>query len=327
MTIDRDRANEIDEILRAVEPKFQKAFNAGLKSVQAEVSLNEIARLIEAGDLGAAAGLINELLVATSFIAFNREIQAAVQTGGDIAAKWAAADPVKANRIVFDLDVTESNTARFITNYKADKIREFTTGMQANVGEMVRAGVNAGENPIKVARRIRDSIGLTTRQENSVRNFETLLRDRKSAALDRALRDKRFDRTVIRSIQAQKDLTEPQIARMVTRYRDNFIKRRSQTIARTEAIRLINIGQEEFWNQAVNSGRVSREALRRKWIPTRDGRLREAHAAIPRMNPEGVDMDEPFKSPLGPIRFPGDPAAPAALVINCRCAIFTRITT
>jgi len=316
-TFDRRRANEIDEILRTVEPKFQRAFEEGLKSVQAEVSLNQIATLIEAGNLEAAAGLINELLVATSFITFNREIQAAVQAGGDIAAKWAAADPVKANRIVFDLDVTESNTSRFITNYKADKIREFTAGMQANVGEMVRAGVNAGENPRKVARRIRDSIGLTSKQEQSVRNFETLLRDRKSASLDRALRDKRFDRTVIRSIQAQKDLTEPQITRMVERYRSNFVKRRSETIARTEAIRLINIGQEEFWNQAVNSGRVSRETLRRKWIPTLDGRLREAHAAIPRLNPDGVDMDEPFKSPLGPIRFPGDPTAVAANVINC----------
>jgi len=326
-TLDRRRANEIDEILRTIEPKFQRAFEEGLKSVQAEVSLNQIATLIEAGNLEAAAGLINELLVATSFITFNREIQAAVQAGGDIAAKWAAADPIKANRIVFDLDVTESNTSRFITNYKADKIREFTVGMQANVGEMVRAGVNAGENPRKVARRIRDSIGLTSRQEQSVRNFEALLRDRKSASLDRALRDKRFDRTVIRSIQAQKDLTEPQITKMVDRYRSNFVKRRSETIARTEAIRLINIGQEEFWNQAVNSGRVSRDAIRRKWIPTLDGKLREAHRAIPGLNKEGVGMDEPFKSPLGPIRFPGDPAAVASNVINCRCAVFSRITT
>lgn len=326
-TINRSRADEIDKILRTIEPRFQSAFQEGLESVQAGISLNEIARLIESGNLEGAASLIDEVLVGTSFIAFNREIQAAVQAGGDIAAKWAAADPVRANRIIFDLDVTDSNTARFINTYRADKIREITFDMQANFGEMVRAGVNAGENPRVVARRIKGSIGLTARQEQSVRNFEALLRDRKSAALDRALRDKRFDRTLIRAIQTQTDLTEKQIAQQAGRYRQRFIKFRSETIARTEAIRLINIGQEEFWNQAVNSGRVARERIRRKWLPTFDGRLREAHAAIPRMNPDGVGMDEPFKSPLGPIRWPGDPSAVMSNTINCRCAVFSRITT
>lgn len=320
MATDRERAQEIDDILRNVEPKLQRAFRDGLTSIKEEISISEIEDAIGRGDVDRAALLINDLIVGSALLQFNREIQSAVQAGGDLASRWASAD-----KIVFGLNVTESNTARFINSYQANKVREITVSLQETIGEMVRIGVIEGKNPRLIAKEIRDSIGLTAKQQQAVNNFERLLRTQKSEALTRALRDKRFDRSIVRAINEKFDLTEDQIKRMTDRYKQRFINRRAETIARTEAIRLVSTGQNMFWQQAVNEGIVQREQVRRKWLPTYDGKLRDAHAAIPRMNEDGVGMDEPFQSPLGPIMFPGDPSASIANVANCRCAVLHRI--
>lgn len=322
MASNRERAKEIDDLLKTVEPRFRKAFETGIRSLRDGFSLAEIERALNSGDLAQATNLINEAIVATAFIEFNREIQNAVQAGGDIAARWARAD-----RIVFDLSVTESNTARFISSYQADKIREIAAQTQMNIGEIVRGGVNAGRNPRDIARTVRDSIGLTAKQEAAVENFERLLRENKREALSRALRDKRFDRSILSAINDQRDIPEDLMQKMKQRYRERFIRHRSETIARTEAIRLVSTGNQHFWEQAVSNGVVEEKRLKRRWLPTQDGRTRENHMAIPRMNPDGVGLNEPFKSPAGPIRYPGDPAQSASMSANCRCAIVTRITT
>lgn len=322
---DRQRAKDIDDLLKTVEPRFRRAFETGIRSLRDSFSLAEIERALNAGDLAQAANLINEAIVATAFIQFNREIQNAVQAGGDIASRWARAD-----KIVFDLNVTESNTARFISQYQAEKVREITRQTQMNIGEIVRGGVNAGKNPREIARTVRDSIGLTAKQEASVENFERLLRENKREALNRALRDRRFDRSILSSINNQRDLSEEAIQRMKQRYRERFIQHRSETIARTEAIRLVSKGNDEFWQQAVRMGVVEEQRLRRRWLPTYDGRLREVHRAIPGLNPDGVGLNEPFRTPLGPLKFPGDMSSAGSSpgnTISCRCAVITRITT
>jgi len=172
MATDLQRSREIDQLLRSIEPKLQKAFKTGLSSIASDISLSEIEQAVISGDTSRAIGLVNDLLVAGAFLEFNREIQNSVQAGGDIAAKWASAD-----KIVFQLNVTESNTARFINSYQANKVREVTNDLQNVLGEMARQGTIAGENPRKVALRIRESIGLTLKQEQAVRNFERMLRD------------------------------------------------------------------------------------------------------------------------------------------------------
>jgi hypothetical protein len=105
------------------------------------------------------------------------------------------------------------------------------------------------------------------------------------------------------------------------------LKYRSETIARTEAIRAVNAGNVQLWKQAAQDGKVDAAGVTKKWIATHDGRTRHAHLTIPMLNPDGVELDQAFKSELGPIRFPGDPDAVAANTINCRCALFMRYRT
>ena len=52
------------------------------------------------------------------------------------------------------------------------------------------------------------------------------------------------------------------------------------------------------------------------WCTVGDDRVREAHEDL---DGQEVDIDEPFDSELGPIRYPGDPEAALENIMNCRC--------
>ena len=77
---------------------------------------------------------------------------------------------------------------------------------------------------------------------------------------------------------------------------------------------------------AQNAGRVARMeeaesmgiSVRKKWIASLDNRTRDAHQHL---DGETAAPDEPFKSDLGDIMYPGDPTATPANVYNCRCTL------
>ena len=195
--------------------------------------------------------------------------------------------------------------------------------MTRTVRRALVAGTEAGVNPIAQARNFRAAIGLTETQLAAVDNFERMLREGSAEALTRELRDKRFDRTVARAI-AGDPLSEDQINLMTRRYRERYVKFRSETIARTEALRAVNAGSHEMIQQAVEAGKIDAAQITRQWNTSLDGRERASHAAM-HLQPRG--FGEAFTSGDGfALMFPGDPAAPAKETIQCRCAVTTRVS-
>lgn len=176
----------------------------------------------------------------------------------------------------------------------------------------------------KLARDIKNTIGLTPKQEKAVKNYETYLRNLDRVSLRRQLRDKRFDPTIERAIKDGKKLTEAQISKMVNRYRENFIKHRAKTLARTYGLSSVSLGQYTAGIQALKSDKIDKNKLRRFWQDMGDRRVRDAHRAVPFLNPEGVSLDGVFKTPLGPMRFPRDPKGVGENVYNCRCWVVFR---
>ncbi|MBR6029482.1 MAG: minor capsid protein [Clostridia bacterium] len=84
--------------------------------------------------------------------------------------------------------------------------------------------------------------------------------------------------------------------------------------ARTAMTSAQNAGRIEAMHQQQGMGIT----VQKKWIAAHDPRTRPAHLTL---HGQTVDVDEPFKSMLGEIMFPGDPAAAPANVYNCRCAL------
>ena len=182
-------------------------------------------------------------------------------------------------------------------------------------------------NPREQARLFRNTIGLTESQEQAVRNFRRLLsagRDGtpSTQALNRALSDGRFDRTVRRAIRQGDILSSAQVERMVDRYRERYVKYRAEVVARTEALRSVHEGTEEMYRQAIELGQFREDQLQRTWVTAGDERVRGSHRAL---NGEVRGLDGVWEAQGGTLRYPGDPNAPASESISCRCVLSTRV--
>lgn len=317
----KEQLERLNKLLKKYDASLARAFQAGVTRLSSDVNLAQIERLLQQGRIPDVVNILAALsAVEVAFSPFLGELQAAYISGGGLGE-----DIARASRIDFSFDVTQPGPAQFYREYKARKVQQISQELRSTITQVIQRELPSGTPPAKVARQIRGNLGLTARQEKAVTNYRKYLDTLDSQALDRKLRDKRFDSTVARAMREGKPLTEAQKDKMANAYRRKYIKRRSETIARTESIRMLNGGREQYFRDAVRNGKLTPQQVRRKWIATSDGRLRDAHAAIPRMNRDGVGLNEPFQSPLGRIMYPGDPSASAANVINCRCTTFVRV--
>lgn len=214
------------------------------------------------------------------------------------------------------LSALQTNRLRLVTAYTQQQTQATTQAIQRSILD--------GVNPREVARDFRDSIGLTPRQERAVANYRRLLQEnRTSEALSRRLRDARFDGSIEAAGEAGKPLSEEHIERMVARYRERSLKRRAESIARTESLRALNAGQHATIQQAVDDGSIPAEMVVREWKTARDERVRPSHAM---MNGQKRGPGEPFVSGLGNLLLhPGDESAPGEDTIECRCVVVTRL--
>lgn len=208
--------------------------------------------------------------------------------------------------------------------HNATLVREIADSTRKAIIQSVEENLIAGNNPRKIARDFRAAIGLTAKQEQSVRNYRMYLETLNPAALQRQLRDRRYDGTVARAIQSGTALSNEQIATMSERYRQRYVKYRAETIARTESLRAVSMGEYESLLVADQEQAITKD-LRRFWVFTPDERVRTNHTVIPTMNSIGVPVRQSFKTPLGPLRYPQDPLGTAANTINCRCRVVYRL--
>lgn len=223
----------------------------------------------------------------------------------------------KGGELAMRFDLANPNTVRYLRSYDFGLIRQISDDTRNAIRSVVTDAMQYGGHPYEQARTIREAIGLTDNQNAAVANFRRMLEEGDSAALTRELRDKRFDRTLERTlgIDAEADLTPEQIDRMVTRYGERMLKARAENIARTETINATQAGQQLAWEQATENGLLDRSKIRQGWLVTPDDRLCIICAAIPLMNPGGVPLGGYFQTPVGPILRP-------TVHPQCRCALY-----
>ena len=224
--------------------------------------------------------------------------------------------------LVFTFDARNPRVERFIREYREQRVRELTEEQADTVRDTVFQAALTGASPDEIARQVRQSIGLTTSQAAQVRNYRAQLEALDPRAMQRSLRDKRFDRTVSRAITTGTPLSPEQVDKMVDAYHRRYLAYRAMTIARTEGVGAANNGHvmamKEWLAQNPNYTVV------KTWIATKDERTRPDHKAL--HGQESVGIDTPFRCENGDmIRWPGDQDAPARQTINCRCTLSTRI--
>jgi F like protein len=217
--------------------------------------------------------------------------------------------------VTMSFTMSNPQVALFIQQYGYGFISGITAAFAETLRTIFLNSVQQGLSPAQQARLIEPLIGLTARQAQAVINYRQMLEaGRLRDALNRTLRDGRYDRSLLARLTSGDPLGQAQIDRMVARYAERSLRFRAMSIARTETIRAANAGQMEAWRQAQSQGLLS-SAAREHWLVASDERACKICIEIPRMNPEGVPIGGMFQSPIGLVRMPPDPHT------MCRCAL------
>lgn len=175
----------------------------------------------------------------------------------------------------------------------------------------------------RIATELIGSSGMTAQGHRNVQSYRELLVSGSSAALDRELRDRRFDRTIEASRRNNRTLRSSEVDRMVSAYRERSVQSTAERTSTILANQAISVGAIAAVGQAIESEVIAAEEVQRVWITQRDAAVRSSHRAMDgQVQPEGA----PFVSGLGnTLRYPGDPSAPLEDIDGCRCVLLFRL--
>jgi hypothetical protein len=329
---------QLDDLLAQFEPEVREAFLEAFADIRDQADLQRIVDRLAAGDIEGALRAIH--IDPAAFLGVEEAIQRAYMAGGRLTAESLPAIPTRTGEeLVIRFDGRNPRAEDWLRTYSGALIRQIVADQLEMVRERLAANMEAGIHPRTAAldlvgridrvtqRRTGGVIGLTSQQERFVRNAEAELASSDPATLarwlERKLRDKRYDPTVRKAIAAETSVDAATRRLMIIRYENSFLRLRAETVARTEAMTALHKAQDEGLRQAVETGQIAPSQIRRTWRSAADKRVRDTHQAL---NGETVGYGEPFESPSGArLMFPGDPNAPAAEIINCRCHLSVRI--
>jgi hypothetical protein len=312
-----DELDRLDQLLTKQEKRIAKAIREYLAIANSSAIVAVVTDLIESGRAEDAIQLL------ASYVKQIGDVLPSIwqEVGQSTADELKSLIPEIAVGISFD--VTFPRAADLIRQNRLSFITAFTDAQRQTVRQALARSAMEGSGVAEVARSFREAVGLAPLQERAVANYRRLLQLRSSEALNRELRDRRFDDRVRQAVELDRPLTQRQIDLMVSRYRQRTIIMRTENIARTEAHDAFSAARLEALEQMVEQTGISRERIIRIWNVTRDKRLREHHAT---MSGQERKLGETFEDGLGnQLRRPGDPAAPANTKINCRCTETFRI--
>lgn len=306
-------------LIASADMRVREAFLRAVNTVKSQDNLIQIARLLEAGDIDGALRFTNTIGAGISSV-----VSLSVVSAGEASAAFVG----RALQVPVDFDQTNHRAVSIMRQNNLRLITQFNDGQRLATREALINGIERGLNPREQARNFRASIGLTQSQVRAVNNYRLLLERNSIQALNRQLRDRRFDRSVVNAMDGGTQLTPEKINRMVARYEERYLLYRSEVIARTEALRAVHQGSEELYQQAFDSGELAPTDLERSWLiaggKSKDGtsRTRDSHFT---MNGQTQPIGNAFISGNGVnLRYPGDIDAPVKETAQCRCVITTR---
>lgn len=306
-------------LLAKTDDVFRAAFDKYVADVQSKPVMDEIMAALAKGDTSAALDIIRahiRTLGAANAQAFTA---AATAAAAEVTQQITSFSPA----FSFGFDLGNPRAAEIMRRETQGFITDFTDKQIAATRDALAGGLQRGIGPEAMAREISHSIGLTDYQMKAVENYRRMLERASREALSRALRDRRFDRSVEAAIANNRPIPPKTIDRMVERYRERFVRHRAATIARTESTRATSMAREETFRQLAADRAIGHNRLVRVWNATEDERTRHWHWS---MHGQERMIGQQFIDGLGnALMFPGDPNAPAETVINCRCVLTMRI--
>lgn len=251
---------------------------------------------------------------------YTRLIGRTFNAAGDAMARLGP----KGFRLAFDR--TNPRATRFAARQSSRLVREVSKQTRRAIRREIARGFRQGITVPETARTLRSIVGLTEKQAATATRFrDEWLPDMNARVLeDRPLlsaQTRRLKRINARRPTPSRPYGADEIARIGDKYSAKLLRDRATAIARTETIRSSAGGQVELWKQSADDGLLDLEVFRQKWVYTKDARTECSCKSIPRLNPQGVKLGEPFRMEdckTGEIRLvylPGDTHP------LCRCGL------
>lgn len=326
--------NRFDQLIDEWTPKLKAAFLNAVEVLRGGVDIGLVARLLEKGDVDGALRAVG--LDPLAFRSLDATIVQAFEAGGNYTANaLPVLRQVEGHKLQILFDIRNPRAEQWLKSHSSTLITEILDDQREAVRSHLVAGMEAGSNPRTVAldiagrvspvtgKREGSIVGLTTSQERWVQNYAKELLNGDKAALSRKLRDKRFDKSVIKNIDQGHPIPADLRQKMIAAYRNRALKYRADAIARTEAMASLHQSQTEAMQQGIDRGQVEVENVIKIWHSASDRRVRDTHNAMDGLK---VGFKDYFTSPSGArLRFPGDPQAPASEIVNCRCWVEQKV--
>jgi hypothetical protein len=322
----------IDDLLATFEPEVAKAFRDAIQGIRDAVILKVFVDRLEKQDINGAIAALQ--LDPEAFAALEQVIAQAYNAGGVAAVGElpSVRDP-NGNRVIWRFGVRNTEGERQLSQHSADLVVGITNDQKDGLRTVLSQGLAAGRNPTSTAldivgrvnpvtkRREGGLLGLTGNQMDFVERARANLLSGDPAAMKQYLglqtRDKRFDATVNAAIRDGKTLPQDTVTKIIGRLTDNNLKLRAEMLSRTETMTALGTARESAMRQQIAAGKVAAQDVTKRWRSAGDHRVRHTHRIL---NGQKVGIDAVFVSPSGAhLRYPGDPNAPAAEIIGCRC--------
>jgi hypothetical protein len=323
----------IEALIAKLEPMLRKAFDEAVNDWRNNVDLDALARALEQGNVEEAVRAAN--IQPAALNGLTRQIETAFEQAGS-----AEMTGLRIQVIFNARDLRAEEQLRRAAATLVQGVTDDTRAMlRTVVTDSLAKGQGGRATALDIAGRNVNGerqggyIGLTDAHAKAALNFEATLADpvKLKAAFSNAdrdkwpfaLRDGRLDGQIAKAIKEGRALTPDQIKTAVTTYKNRALRWRGENIARTETLRAVNAGRHEAYQQAVASGKVAEQNIRRVWNAANDKRTRHTHRS---MSGQSVGLNESFISPSGArLRYPCDPLAPLSETAQCRCNVTIRI--
>lgn len=322
----------LDDLINLFVLRIRTAFYAAIENVVDNVILNQVIAAIESGNLERAFRTLG--MSTAALRPLTAAIELAFEEGGQgMGATFPRYLNTPGARLAFHFDVRNRRAEDWLREKSSELVTLIESETRYNIRNQLEIGLSEGRNPRNIAldivgridpatgKRSGGIIGLTTNQQFWSESARAKLLSLDKSYFEMELRDKRFDRTVAAAIRDGKPLSIDTVDKLIARYRDNALKYRGDSIARTESVQSLNRSEWEATKQAVEMGAVKESAVQREWDDTGDKRTRWTHR---KLNGQRVGIDEPFVSPSGArMMFPGDSSlgASGSETIHCRCRV------
>ncbi|QBX34594.1 hypothetical protein E4191_07625 [Paracoccus liaowanqingii] len=322
----RAQAAAFDALLATADADVRAAFLAAVYAARGRVDLGGLIALLEANDVAGAVEMLRfdqavlwplEEAVRRSYLSGGAAVDGFAPSGIEGRFGFNARHP----RAEADIARIGGDLIGQIEQQQVEAVRAvILDGMENNRGSRPVALDITGRLSRATGRREGGIIGLTGDQADWVINARRDLEGLDRSYFQRALRDKRFDGTVRKAIEAGKPLAAADVDRITGRYKDRVLDYRGKLIARNEAHTAQAAGRHEAYRQMLD--RPDIEAVTCRWI---HGFSREARPDHKRMDGEVRSFGEGFVMDDGTVmQYPHDPAGGVRHSASCRCTAFYR---